>query len=1108
MSESPSDTLKSLIKKHEDYAIVLSNLENRRASMIDSISKYNDQLIFDQQLTSGLHDRLDALKHRINISEMRTQTSCMLINENTSDPISGLTAESISDYLKANPILIKDFLDGSNTFYSTSRLIKNETFLSFIFHSFSGLNQLSRCFESFKFLIRMIHDSDFSTKLNDNFKKIVNTNDCYLFLKDTKSGEYVVEFNDKYHFYPLMNMVSLASHALKTNSIIIETDPSHCNNYNVILDSMLNNKNRPIIIVPIGSNGLFYAILTNPFQLTFSNEDMLSSSFFVGLITTLLQEHLEYIYLIRSVQQRRSIHAYQLNLTTKSSFSSVIPFLYHTISECIETNDVEVYIVDHGHFYSFDIGKESLIKKHYDFIGIPSLIVQNRDYFCVSNLTEKSADYNAKIDSWSLGKSYGAFPVKTSDGIVIAIVSISDKLSANKFTNWDIEFMKVVCSGLALVIPRCIENSDQNNSSQVLKALSAFPNSISSFSLSSFDNPDIKDRIANALQKEIQSEYICFYSYESEILTRMVCLRNGEEFNQNIVHDPYIMALIGSGASINTDDITRVPSFSPNRNINYSSIISICYSVPNKKIIVVALNCKGHYGKFEIYHEKTCFVYASMMEYAIRLHNTKKQNKSVIYESESIRNIVSMCLTASDSENPLLSIITMLQEMLSMTSFALFQHNAFEKTFISVFHGNNFSNNPISDEDKLSTFIMSLKSPTLIENFVSSRFINSSLAMHFPTFNQALCIPFPNHRSYFLVYVGESIVSNYLVLVDNSLPYLENSLGNYVLRKNGSSISIDELNNVTFINDTLNDNDLLSRHFNVFNYDESKKIELILRMFTHLDLFPLLKTESNTIIKFLLKIKGYYHNNPYHNWDHIVDLTQFVYSSLLRGRLRRFFSPNQIAGIIFACLCHDIDHKGLNSGFYQKNSSMYSCAFGNQSTLENYHMIKGMLLLEKTPFFNEITSTEFLNMYKGCILSTDMSKHYEYFESFRKNSLSFNIKSEQHRISLAQFIIKCGNFSNTIRPFEVAKRMAYGLFEEYQKQVAKENENGIPVSKFYENSTSSDLIVNEITYLRGVVGPSFRLLGQFCPELSDFSMQVEDNLKEWEDLNEKRVTLV
>ena len=69
------------------------------------------------------------------------------------------------------------------------------------------------------------------------------------------------------------------------------------------------------------------------------------------------------------------------------------------------------------------------------------------------------------------------------------------------------------------------------------------------------------------------------------------------------------------------------------------------------------------------------------------------------------------------------------------------------------------------------------------------------------------------------------------------------------------------------------------------------------------------------------------------------------------------------------------------------------------------------------------------------ILATDMARHGEILEGFRKVVECFDTKNPEHLVKLKMMLIKACDISNEVRPMDVSGPWVECLLEEYFQQV-------------------------------------------------------------------------
>ena len=89
-------------------------------------------------------------------------------------------------------------------------------------------------------------------------------------------------------------------------------------------------------------------------------------------------------------------------------------------------------------------------------------------------------------------------------------------------------------------------------------------------------------------------------------------------------------------------------------------------------------------------------------------------------------------------------------------------------------------------------------------------------------------------------------------------------------------------------------------------------LQASLKMFEQLDLLTTFNMDQKTICRWLLTVKKNYRPEVvYHNWRHAFNVGQVMFSCIVNSGWWQHLGPVTCLGLLVACLCHDIDHRGM-----------------------------------------------------------------------------------------------------------------------------------------------------------------------------------------------------
>ncbi|KAF9807615.1 hypothetical protein SFRURICE_008828 [Spodoptera frugiperda] len=115
---------------------------------------------------------------------------------------------------------------------------------------------------------------------------------------------------------------------------------------------------------------------------------------------------------------------------------------------------------------------------------------------------------------------------------------------------------------------------------------------------------------------------------------------------------------------------------------------------------------------------------------------------------------------------------------------------------------------------------------------------------------------------------------------------------------------------------------LYSFQFHDFDLSDEDTCRATLRMFLQCNLVEKFHIPYDVLCRWILSVKKNYRPVKYHNWRHALNVAQTMFAMLKTGKMERFMSDLEILGLLVACLCHDLDHRGTNNAFQTKTEML------------------------------------------------------------------------------------------------------------------------------------------------------------------------------------------
>ncbi|KAH9600695.1 GAF domain [Trypanosoma melophagium] len=268
------------------------------------------------------------------------------------------------------------------------------------------------------------------------------------------------------------------------------------------------------------------------------------------------------------------------------------------------------------------------------------------------------------------------------------------------------------------------------------------------------------------------------------------------------------------------------------------------------------------------------------------------------------------------------------------------------------------------------------------------------------------------------------------------------------------------------------------------------------------------RCSDETLLNFIIQCRKKYRNVPYHNFYHVVDVCQTVYTFLYKGKACEKLTELECFVLLATALVHDLDHMGLNNSFYLKTESplgILSSASGNTSVLEVHHCNLAVEILSDpdSDVFEGLEGADRTSAYRGmidCVLATDMAKHNELLNLFlTAMERPYDINNGNSRQLVMDVIMKAGDVSNVTKPFDISRLWAMAVTEEFYRQGDMEKEKGVEVLPMFDRSKNTELAKGQIGFIDFVAGPFFKKIVDAC--LTDMAWTVErvtSNRAQWE----------
>lgn len=225
-----------------------------------------------------------------------------------------------------------------------------------------------------------------------------------------------------------------------------------------------------------------------------------------------------------------------------------------------------------------------------------------------------------------------------------------------------------------------------------------------------------------------------------------------------------------------------------------------------------------------------------------------------------------------------------------------------------------------------------------------------------------------------------------------------------------------------------------------------------------------------------------------------------------------------ILSAVIASVCHDYDHDGLNNAYHVNAISPRAVRYSDKAVQENYHVAESFAILN-TPEYNfmkKYSRDDFKTFRKrmiGIILATDMARHVADLASFKNLLDAKQVKGGVNADKLVdtetpakefdskqvvlELFVHAADVSTQTRPFDIAVEWTWLLFEEFFNQGDLEKAQNLPVS-FLCDRTTTNISKSQPGFLNFIVIPTFQVISDVLPAMSQLEQNARENIKKWE----------
>ncbi|KAI5714383.1 hypothetical protein M8J76_016146 [Diaphorina citri] len=303
---------------------------------------------------------------------------------------------------------------------------------------------------------------------------------------------------------------------------------------------------------------------------------------------------------------------------------------------------------------------------------------------------------------------------------------------------------------------------------------------------------------------------------------------------------------------------------------------------------------------------------------------------------------------------------------------------------------------------------------------------------------------------------------------------------------------------------------LYSFTFIDFDLSDMDTCRATIRMFLECDLVKQFHIPYDVLCRWVLSVKKNYRPVKYHNWRHALNVAQTMFAMLKTGKMERFMSDLEILGLLVACLCHDLDHRGTNNAFQTKTESPLAILY-TTSTMEHHHFDQCVMILNSdgNNIFQALSPHDYrivMKLVENSILSTDLAMYFKKKNRFIQlvENGEFDWQSEEKKQLLCGMMMTACDVGAIAKPWEVQHKMAKLVADEFfdQGDLEKLQLNTQPVAMM-DRERKDELPQMQVGFIDVICLPLYKVMSDTFPWIQPLYDGTYENRKHWQDLAEK-----
>uniref|UniRef100_A0A674MUS5 Phosphodiesterase n=1 Tax=Takifugu rubripes TaxID=31033 RepID=A0A674MUS5_TAKRU len=218
------------------------------------------------------------------------------------------------------------------------------------------------------------------------------------------------------------------------------------------------------------------------------------------------------------------------------------------------------------------------------------------------------------------------------------------------------------------------------------------------------------------------------------------------------------------------------------------------------------------------------------------------------------------------------------------------------------------------------------------------------------------------------------------------------------------------------------------------------------------------------------------------------------------------FTELEKKGLLIACLCHDLDHRGYSNTYLQKFDHPLAALYST-STMEQHHFSQtvSILQLEGHNIFSNLNSSEYeqvLEIIRKAIIATDLALYFNNHQQLTEllSSEALDLNNYSHRDRVIGLMMTACDLCSVTKKWQITRLTANDIYAEFWAEGDEMKKIGLQPIPMMDRDKKDEVPQGQVGFYNSVAIPCYTTLSKLFPPSNPLLKACKENLSMWEKI--------